>query len=370
MKIDLIDDSPAFDALESEWTELAAASSADSPFLSWEWLNPWWKHLGAGRRLAILVVRDGHQVIGIAPLSVARSRLPWFWRWEFLGTGFAGSDYLDVIARRGRETDTLDTIARFMRARKLSLHLDHLRPASLLARLTPPLTAAGWVAREVNHGVCPFIRLAGHTWDSFLATVGPAHRATTRRRLRTLERDFAMRFELVTTEPRRCEVLERLFAFHEDRWGRRGTAFRSESLRAFHHEATAHALSSGWLRLYAMYLNDDLAAAMYGFSFKNRFYFYQHGFDDRYRPQGAGRAVLDLAIRAAIGEGLIEFDLLYGDEAYKRAWTQETRSLTRIDLFPPHLTGRIHRRTVEAERSMRLFGRRILSFNAHAPQTS
>ena len=107
---------------------------------------------------------------------------------------------------------------------------------------------------------------------------------------------------------------------------------------------------------------------MYGFSFKGRFYFYQHGYAAGFRPYGIGRALLDLSIRAAIDEGLSEFDLLYGNEAYKSAWTGDTRSLSRIDLFPAHLAGRIHERTVDTERTLRAFARRVLS--AHAQPTS
>jgi CelD/BcsL family acetyltransferase involved in cellulose biosynthesis len=368
--VDIIDDSQRFAGLKSEWTALLESSSAASPVLTWEWLNAWWTHLGGLRRLAILAVRSDGELIAIAPLSVSRGQLPWLSRWEFLGTGCAGSDYLDVIARRGREGEALGALEDLIRGRKTALHLDHLPHDSLMGKLTTPLTEFGWTARDVSQGVCPFIRLAGHSWDSFLATIGPAHRATTRRRLRQLERQCAMRFERVTTELQRRKVLEALFAFHEGRWADRGTAFRTAALRRFHLDLTERAQAAGWLRLYALYLNDNLAAALYGFSWKGRFYFYQHGYDPRFQRYGVGRAVLDLTIRAAIDEGLAEFDLLYGNEPYKSAWTQEKRSLARIDLFPPHLGGRFQRRTVEAERTLRTFARRVLSLSAHATQTS
>jgi CelD/BcsL family acetyltransferase involved in cellulose biosynthesis len=368
VKVELISDAARFDSLRAEWTELLAASSAESPFLTWEWLNAWWVHLKGSRRLAILEVRDGSRLMALVPLAESRGRLPFFWRSEFLGTGFAGSDYLDAIVRRGHEADVLRTLADYVRSQSMALHLDHLPPNALLARLTTPLTECGWAVRQVSHGACPFIRLAGHTWDSFLATVGPAHRATTRRRLRSLEKTFRMRFEPVTDDQARQQALARLFAFHEDRWGDRGTAFQTEPLRAFHRDVTARAQKAGWLRLFALHLNEDLVAVMYGFSFHGRFYFYQHGYDARFQHHGVGRAILDLSIRAAIDEGLGEFDLLYGNESYKSAWTEEKRPLSRIDLFPSHLGGRIHQRTVDTERTLRALARRVLS--AHAPQTS
>jgi CelD/BcsL family acetyltransferase involved in cellulose biosynthesis len=366
--IELIDNADRFAALHTEWSDLLAASSAESPFLTWEWLNAWWTHVGAPRRLAIVAVRDGDQLIALAPLCASRGRLPFLWRWEFMGTGFAGSDYLDAIVRRGRELDATRALAAYVRERGTALHLVHLPSNSSIARVAAPLGESGSSVRTYADGFCPFIRLAGHSWDSFLSTIGPAHRATTRRRLRSLERNFTMRFEQVADDATRQHALAKLFDFHQTRFGLRGTAFHTQALRAFHLDATDRLQKAGVLRLFMLHLNDDLVGVMYGMSFKGRFYFYQHGYDPQFQSHGVGRAVLDMSIRAAIDEGLAEFDLLYGGEAYKSAWTNEKRPLTRIDVFPAHLGGRVHQRASETERTLRAFARRVIS--AHAPQTN
>ena len=106
--------------------------------------------------------------------------------------------------------------------------------------------------------------------------------------MRTLEKKFDMRFETVTDETARRQALTKLFAFHDDRWGDRGTAFHTGALRAFHLDVAQRAQKAGWLRLYALRLNDELVAVMYGFSFRGRFYFYQHGYDKRFQSHGLG----------------------------------------------------------------------------------
>ena len=368
MNIELIDSTDRFAALRAEWSELVAASSAESPFLTWEWLNAWWTHLAGARRLAIVAVRDGGQLTAIAPLCASRGRLPFLWRYELMGTGFAGSDYLDAIVRRGHEHDAMRAITAYAKRKDVALHLVRLPSGSALSRLAEPLGDNGWSVRAAADGVCPFIRLAGHSWDSFLSTIGPAHRATTRRRLRALERNFTMRFERITDDAMRQYALARLFDFHRARFGGRGTAFHTPGLRAFHLDATDRLQRAAMLRLFTLRLNDNVVGVMYGISFKDRFYFYQHGYDPAFQSHGVGRAVLDLSIRAAIDEGLAEFDLLYGGETYKSAWTSDTRPLARLDLFPAHLGGRLHRRVVETERALRALARRVIS--AHAPQTS
>jgi len=366
--IELVENGNRFVSLREEWNELLAASSAESPFLTWEWLNAWWTHLGGACRLAIVTVREGDQLIALAPLCASRGRLRFLWRFELMGTGFAGSDYLDAFVRRGHESVAMRTLADYILRKDAALHLIRLPQNSGLSHVAPALENSGWSVRAAADGYCPFIRLAGHTWDSFLATIGPAHRATTRRRLRALGREFDLRFERVTDAATRQSALQKLFDFHRERFGSRGTAFHTPALRAFHLDVTERLQSAGTLRLFTLYLNDALAAVMYGMSFKGRFYFYQHGYDPQFQSQGAGRAVLDLSIRAAIDEGLDEFDLLYGGEAYKSAWTNEKRPLTRLDIFPAHVAGRLHRHAAETERTLRGLARRVIS--AHVPQTS
>src|SRR5439155_24034111 len=74
--------------------------SSDLPFLTWEWLHAWWTHLGGTERLQLLTVRVGGELTALAPLAVSRARLPWLATLELLGTGYAGSDYLDRKSTR------------------------------------------------------------------------------------------------------------------------------------------------------------------------------------------------------------------------------------------------------------------------------
>jgi CelD/BcsL family acetyltransferase involved in cellulose biosynthesis len=240
------------------------------------------------------------------------------------------------------------------------MRLHHLPEGSLGARLAERLALNGWTAAISPAGLCPVIALAGHSWDSYLATLGSAHRANVRRRLRAIGQQFEMRFEPVTTESGRRDALEALGRFHERRFGADGgsTAFLTPALRAFQEDATRLALGGGWLRMYVLWLNGAPAAVMYGFLHHRQFYFYQHGFDERYSRSSAGLVVMALTIRAALEEGAQTFDLLWGTEPYKSLWTRQTHALAQIDLFQPDVAGRVHRGVVETRRRLGMFARR------------
>jgi CelD/BcsL family acetyltransferase involved in cellulose biosynthesis len=366
LAVELIEDVSVFTALQREWTELLCDCDAANPFLTWSWLHAWWMHLSGRRGLALVTVRRGNRLVAVAPLSRTTARMRWPQQYEFLGTGLAGSDYLDVISRDTERRDAIDAIRSWLEQTRSTLRLDHVAEhasSRLLGRMLEP---SGWQVREKSAGVCPFITLAGHTWDSYVNSRTASQRTAFRRRLSALGRNFSMRFDAVDSDERRRQAMEALFGFHDARWSGASTAFRTASLRAFHHDVTERALREGWLRLYVLSLDERIAAVMYGFFYRARFYFYQHGFDQQFSQHSVGRVLMGLSIRSAIEEGASEFDMLYGDEAYKFFWARDAHQLFRIEAFPPHLAGRLHRRAADAESALRSVAKRALSVHAHA----
>src|SRR5215813_11683767 len=162
--VDLINQIDRFADLRAEWIDLLGHSSANNPFLSWEWLHAWWVHLADTRRLQILTARsDDGRLIGIAPLCASRGRWSWLSQLEFLATGWAGSDYMDLIVRRGSEDECAAAFAAWLATRAQSLRLDHLRPAAVAAMLADELTRLGWTRESARCGICPYTTLQGHS---------------------------------------------------------------------------------------------------------------------------------------------------------------------------------------------------------------
>jgi CelD/BcsL family acetyltransferase involved in cellulose biosynthesis len=361
--VEEIQDPESFAALGPHWNELLRDSVSDNPFLTWEWQYTWWNQVRQSSGLYLIVVRSGDELLAIAPLRLATSRPSCFSRLEFLGTGYAGSDYLDLIVRRGRERESITALAQHVKAQRLCLRFNHLPPSSLAARLAAALTADGWMSAAADDGACPIIPLAGHTFESYLATLGSSHRANVRRRIKSLRGQFDTRLDRVTTDTDRQDALSALTAWSERRWRDCGgsTAFMTPAVRAFQEQVTRRALEQGWLSMHVLRLNGEAVAVMYGFSYSGRFYFYQHGFDDRYKTHSLGLVLMGLTISAVIDEGAREFDMLWGVEPYKFLWTRDVRALQRIELFPPNIGGALQRRALEMRRNAGKVVRNFLS---------
>ena len=361
-----IEDTATFQTLRQEWNELLQASASNCVFLTWEWLFAWWRNLSEGRRLSLITVRRGGRLIAIAPLAVRPRSLSRLLPWpslEFLGTGLAGSDYLDVIVRRGHEREGLAAVADALAAAGAVLELSHV-PAnvSAAAQLAGDLARRrGWTASASRINVCPFIKLSGHSWPSYLASLGSAHRYNVQRRLKNLTKQFDVRFEQATSEEQRREALELLIDLHNRRWSERGgsQSFATAALRAFYDDVSRSGLELGWLRLFILRLDGRPAAALHGYQYGGVFSFYQAGFDPAFAKQSVGLVTMALAIKSAIEEGADEYDLLHGDEPYKYQWADKTRDLERIELFSPCVRGQLSRQALGLSRIVRRMGRRV-----------
>ena len=366
MVVERIEDTAGFEKLREEWNELLQASASNCLFLTWEWLHTWWKHLSGDRRLFIIAVRCGQKLVAIAPFAVrprGLTRLLPFPSLTFIGTGSVGSNYLDLIIRKGTETEALQALAEYLAREKLMVELDELkRGRSFAGLLATQLKGRDWSHSETKINICPFIRLSGHSFESYLASLDSKNHSDLRRRLRKLDREFDVRFEQAVSEEKRDEALSVLFALHHKRWRERGgsAAFHTPGLVSFHEELSRLALDRGWLRLFLLRLDGKPAGARYGFIYNRTFYSYQSGFDPVYRRHGIGLIATLLAIKSAIREGVEEYDLLAGTEEYKFRLARETRELARLDLYPPGGRGLLYRQVLMLSRAAKKMARRIL----------
>jgi len=356
MEIHWIENTVGFDGLREEWDQLLADSASDCVFLTWEWLRAWWSHLAERRQLRIVAVRRGEELIALAPFAVrpgSMRRLFPFRAVEFLGSGTAGSDYLDVIVRKGAEAEALNELSRALGRWNLILEFGQLRGSgSVAANLGSRLGQQGWKSAQTKVNTCPFIDLRGHSWTTYLATLGSQHRYDVQRKMKKLSKQFEVVFERVEKEEQRDPALQLLIALHNKRWIERGgsDAFHTAGHVAFHTEFTARALCRGWLRLYVLRLDGKPASAFYGLRYGRTFYFFQSGFDAQYARHSVGLVTMGLAIQTAIEEGAEEYDLLHGDEAYKFHWARDSRDLARLELYPPGARGTCFRAITSGRR--------------------
>jgi CelD/BcsL family acetyltransferase involved in cellulose biosynthesis len=125
-----------------------------------------------------------------------------------------------------------------------------------------------------------------------------------------------MTYRLADDPERLREDMETLLSLHQARWQADSAALAGRSA-AFHHEFAALALQRRWLRLWLAEVEGRAVAAWYGFRFAGAEWYYQAGRDPAWDRSSVGLVLLAHTLREAINDGLREYKLLRGGEAFK-----------------------------------------------------
>jgi CelD/BcsL family acetyltransferase involved in cellulose biosynthesis len=233
MHIQLIRDSNAFATLRTEWNELLSRSSADTVFLTWEWLSSWWEtYAQPDDRLHIITVRDNaNQLIGVMPLF--RRVHPWLplkpvRTLHFIGDGSADSDYLDSILVQGREEQILTLVWDWLCSHRSSwdvLQLSGIPETSVTCSwLTHVAEQKEVISR--NEKIPCLVTDLGPSWEDYLSSLRPRFRTKIRSTLREIETNHRVRFYTIGTDMDLGRGLRTLYELHEKRWRSTGASHR------------------------------------------------------------------------------------------------------------------------------------------------
>jgi len=318
-------DQAGFDVLAGEWNDLLHRSAADTIFLTLEFQRTWWQRLGQGEPL-ILAVRDGEELVGIAPLFAVAN--PHGQRVLATVGCTEVADYLDWIVARGREEPVYAALVDYLAGQSFpparggvggwdALDLCNIHQDSPTLALLPALAQArGWTVSISKDDVCPIVGLP-KTWEEYLQMLDGKQRHEMRRKLRRAEAEPALRWYVVGAEhDLKAEVegfLTLMAASTPDK-----AAFLTPQMRDFFHCLAHVAYDAGWLQLAFLEIEGRKAAAYFNFIYNNRVMVYNSGLDWAVFPQlSAGIVLIAYCIRQAIERGHEVFDFMQGDERYK-----------------------------------------------------
>jgi len=303
----------------SEWVGLAERSG--NIFSTWEWADSWWRYFGRGRSLRLLAARrPDRSTAAIVPLYEASRRPLRVGR--LLGHGVA--DLLGPVAGPDERSAATGALASAGETALLDL--------VVAERLTTRDVSGGSMRPcVVRRESSPALPTEGMSWDEFLATRSSNFRQQVRRRERRMKREFGLTLSLTETEASLERDFATLLDLHAARWGRASSAF-SPTRRAFHREFAFRAFRQGWLRLWTAYANDRPVASWYGFRFGGAEWYYQGGRDPAWEHEAVGFVLMAHTLREAFTDGMREYRLLLGAEAYKERFASEDQEVETLIL--------------------------------------
>ncbi|MCH8009343.1 MAG: GNAT family N-acetyltransferase [Chloroflexi bacterium] len=296
--------------LQPEWVRLLDRQPEPVPFQHPTWQRVWLEEFQDGRDLLLLAVRDGEELVGVAPLLRDGDTLT-------LVGHYSICDYMDFVVAADQGRNVFEAILTKLQDEAWSqLELRGLREGSTtLTELPQAAESRGMTVEREEEAVAPRIQLPGD-WEEYVSSLKKKHRHELRRKLRNLE--SAGDLELRTyTSPKDVEMhLPVLLRFMVESREDKAT-FLSEQMGLFFHKATQALAKENLIRLYELELNGKPVASVLCFDQGGQLYMYNSGYDPEYAPMSVGIASKALCLRQAIADGKHCLDLLRGDEEYK-----------------------------------------------------
>lgn len=311
--------------LRPEWNALLHNSTADTPFLTFEWQKTWIDCLcSCEGEVHLLTVRDGGALLGIAPLFVltepdqdGRPR-----RLLRLIGSVDASDYLDLIAARGCEREVLTAMLDALEQSDTwdAIDLWNVPEASLTRSLLPDLIAArGWTLLDEKQVVCPIIHLPA-TFDDYVQSLDKKERHELRRKIRRAEATEGVTWYAITGQDHTHDLDEAAESFISLMMKSRSdkSDFMNDDMRRFFHQMIRATHAGGFLHLAFLEVGGVRVAAYLSFDYNRQRLVFNSGLEtEGYQALSAGIVLAARIIEEAIQCSYGEFDFLRGDEKYK-----------------------------------------------------
>lgn len=337
-------------SLRDKWERLILNSCNPSIPQSWEWMKTWWDVYGNERKLLVLCGYQDGKLVGIAPLSVGRKRTSYFTCLKYKTIWFLGSgktkargvvsDYLDFIVNKGNEGSCIKGFLGY-----LSNHIswDEIILENISTESASPVLLQrfaqeyGLKLSIVSRTPSILIKLP-KSWDEYLKSISGSLRYKIKRGRKEFTK-LGGTYGFVEKKSELSEVVEALERLHQYRWSSKGIAgaFSSHEWKTFHMKLIPLLFDKGYLKLSYLGFGNEIVAVHYGFSFNNRFHFFQSGMiPHQNKYVRLGLLLHSYAIEEAIKEGYKEYDFLQigaSGPGYKRMWGNYSRDLLTIRIY-------------------------------------
>ena len=257
-----------------------------------------------------MVVREGGNLIGIAPLMIQGERAC------IIGSPDV-CDHVDFVFAPGRAKDVLRRILHHLRQQGISLlDLGPLRgDASLLKDMTPVAETLGYEVTIHPEDVILELELPA-TWDGFLQSLNGKQRHEIKRKIRRLYEAGQIN-TLVVEEAEQVKKKVDIFLalFGSNRSDK--AAFMDNQMASFFRSLAEAMAEAQILKLFFLDLNASPAAVAMCFDYASTMYLYNNGYDQRFGSLSVGLLSKVLSMKESIERGRKTYSFLKGGETYK-----------------------------------------------------
>ncbi|HEV3137558.1 MAG TPA: GNAT family N-acetyltransferase [Pirellulales bacterium] len=330
------------------WSSLLPETPGASFFHSVDWLQTYWRHFGAQRRLRVLLVHRGDRCVGILPLVLRRER-------RLVGTlrvlTYPLDNWASFYGPIGPDP-TATLVAGLIHIRDTRRDWDVVELpwvdalGSDQGRTPLAMNSAGFLAHGELRQTSALVDLSKKGgWDGYWASRTSHWRTNVRRS----EKKLAERGPVahVRYRPRglahgdadpRWDLYEACEAIAGTSWqgsSQTGTTLTHEAIRPFLRDLHIAAANVGALDLNLLLMDGKSVAFNYAYHYRGHVFGLRTGYDREFSAQGPGTVLQARMIEDSFARGDHTYDLGPDYLACKRHWQTHTQGGYRFTHFAP-----------------------------------
>ena len=273
-------------------------------------MSAWWRQFGVGYEPVILTLREGGEMLGVAPLKCREGVA------SFIGDTSV-CDYFDFIVVPGREQAFSEALFNECAVRGIvQLDLEALRLDSVAARYVLPCARNRGLDFTLSDDGVSYAAALPTSFDDYLAGLSHQQRREILRKQRRLSALGNSNFRVPGDWETNIPGMETFLAFMAE--SRRDKAdFLTDNMRSYFNGIAVAMLSYGLLRLGFLDVEAKTVAGGLMFEYNDTVYLYNSGYNASFADLGVGLLSKLAAIDWAIGQKKAVFDFLKGPEIYK-----------------------------------------------------
>jgi CelD/BcsL family acetyltransferase involved in cellulose biosynthesis len=316
------------ESLAPAWDDLAVACAL--PLGAPGWMLSWWRHMAPHEaELRVVAVRDGEQLLALAPWFVQRGEQG---RVDLRFLGAELSDRVDVLCVPGREREAASALRDALRQLDPRPDLVAFEAVPIGSRWTRRL--AGGLGGRLELGryrnsayPAPSVTLPEGPPEGWLASRSSNFRGQMGRMRRKLEKQGG-RVRHITDAGEMQDALGSLLALHASRWEGRGESGLARPGVAELMSDAARALGPDRLRLWAAEIGEQMISVQLFLAAGGEVKYWNGGWSEEHADLKPSMLTILAALEDAIARGERRLDLGVGEHAYKMRFANGADTLT------------------------------------------
>lgn len=310
MIADLIVTREDFESIENYRTATSSTLRWELIFTLPAWLKTWWRNFGTGAELYLKAVKQGDQVIGIAPLQIRDGKA------SFVGNPDI-CDYQDFITAPNREKEFFNAILEDLRQNGIkTLELEPLRPdSSSIKHLVPLAQERNFSISSYQSDVSLDLDLPAN-WEDYLTGLDGKQRHELKRKIRNLQRSGTVDYRVIEDSRAISEFTDLFLQMFPD-YRRDKAEFMTAEMQNFFRSMSLAMAEIGILRFGVLGLENKSVAMIMYFDYSGNMYLYNSAYDPEFRSLSVGVINKARCIQDGIEKRKKKFDFLKGSEQYK-----------------------------------------------------